>query len=411
MPAFNSYPKLATVSGDEVLVVADRSGVQTLNVTASQVAGAPANAPASGAFYADAGARISRYGDRMFIGAASSYPAETSREVTPQDWLSTVMATTSIGPWAMQCAQGASLARFGSSGFVTGSRTSDATAASSALGFIPSSIGMASWGVADDTTNPTTATAYAYYGECWRMSGVDYQPSFGMELEAVNLGGDASGQSTPFHPNCGGGTYGIQLGAGGGQTSGSSDAEAGIVFVKNPSSFKTGMIFGSGSLSGTDGTDSGYGAAISMARNHGIQWQTPETVDNVQGVNTGGMIYSTVETAASGSRIQFLDSVLAFENATGNAVFTVGISDTVTNSLQAQAGAGTQAAGIYVQEGEGGSPNLGLYPGTDGELQITSPVSGAGAALPATAGGGFLHININGTDYRLPLMTVDQAGS
>ncbi|AQS89392.1 hypothetical protein AA101099_1533 [Neoasaia chiangmaiensis NBRC 101099] len=410
MPAFNSYPRLVSVSGDEVLVVADASGVQTLNVTLSDVAGAPAISAPSGAFYADEGGKIDRRGDRLFVGAASEYPAERSRDVTPQDWLSTLMAGTSIGPWAMQNAQSASLARYGTSGFVAGSRTSDARTASAMLGYVPSSIGIASWGVADETANPTTVTAYAFYGEGWRLAGVDYQPTFCMELEAVNFGGGAPGSSTPYHPNCGGGTYGIQLGAGGGQTSGTADAEAGIVFVNNPDAFRTGIIFGADALSGTDGTDAGYGAAISMARNHGIQWQTPETEQNVQGIRTGAMVYSTVSSADAGSRIQFLDNVLAVEDAQGNAVFTVGINENPTNTLQVQAGTGQQAAGLYVQAGAEGSANLGLYPAAGGALQMSSPVSNAGGAIAGTAGGGFLHININGSEFRIPLLLPTQAG-
>jgi len=411
MPAFNSYPRLVSVTGDEVLVVADSSGVQTLNVTASQIAGAPSISPPSGAFYADEGARISRIGDRLFVGGASDYAAQRSRAALPHDWLSGLMATTTIGPWAMQNAQAASLSRFGTTGFVGASRTSDAQQADDMLGYVPSSIGLAAWGVADDTTNPTTTNAYAFYGEGWRMPGVNYQPTFCMELEAVNLGGDAAGQSTPYHPNCGGGTYGVQLGAGGGQTSGTSNSEAGIVFVANPNSFKAGIIFGSKSLAGTDGTDSGYGTAIALARNHGIQWATPETTDNVQGAHTGAMIYATVSTASSGSRIQFLDNVVAVENTVGNAVFSVGVSSQPDNTLQVQAGSGTQAAGIYVQSGQEGSPNLGLYPSLGGELQITSPISVAGGGLPAVAGGGFLHLNINGNDFRIPLFSPAQIES
>lgn len=410
MPAFNNYPKRGTVRGDEVLVVADSSGIQTLNVTASQLAGAPAVSPATGEFYVDDGAKVSRFGDRLFVGAAVDYPAQSSRDVTPQDWLSGLMAETSIGPWAMQTAQSASLARFGTTAFVGASRTSDSQSAGSMMGFVPSSIGIGAWGVADATENPTSTTAYAYYGEGWRLAGVNYQPTFCMELEAVNLGGPASGMSTPYHPNCGGGTYAIQLGAGGGQTSGTSDAEAGIVFVSNPNAFKTGIIFGASSLTGTEGSDSGYGTAISMSKGHGIQWQTPETVQNVQGASTGAMIYSTVETSTKGSRIQFLDDVLAIEDAAGNAVFSVGINENPTNVLQVQAGSGQQAAGIYVQGGLGGSQNLGLYPGLGGEIQMTSPVSGLAGAVPTTASGGFLHININGQDYRIPLFEATQVG-
>ncbi|WP_249202299.1 hypothetical protein [Gluconobacter kondonii] len=81
-----------------------------------------------------------------------------------------------------------------------------------------------------------------------------------------------------------------------------------------------------------------------------------------------------------------------------------------TNALQVQAGAGTQAAGLYVQEGTGGSGNLGLFPASGGELQITSPVTGTGGTMPTVANGGFLHINVNGADYRIPLMAPDQVG-
>lgn len=411
MPKFNSYFPIPSVEGSEVLVIATPDGIETLNATASQIAGAPANSPASGEFFADEGAKISRFGDRFFVGAASDYPALNTRDIKRQDWLSTIMATTSIGPWALENAQSASLSRFGCSGFVAGSRTSDALKWRDKLGHIPSSIGVASWGISDDVTNPTTTTSYAYYGEAWRMPGVNYQPSFGMELEAVNLGGPAHGVSTPFHPNCGGGTYAIQIGAGGGQTEGTADCEAGIVFVSNPNSWKTGILFSHTALSGTNGDDSGYGNAISMARNQGLEWRTPETRENVRGLDAGAMLFSTVSQKHRGQRVQFSDDGMLVTNTAGQLLFSISPHETPTNTLNIQAGSGQAAAGLYVQKGDDGSPNLGLYPAEGGGIQMSSPVSASGSAVPLHAEGGFLHLNVNGTDYRVPLFTLEQVGS
>ncbi|EHH67020.1 hypothetical protein [Gluconobacter morbifer] len=123
------------------------------------------------------------------------------------------------------------------------------------------------------------------------------------------------------------------------------------------------------------------------------------------GGNVGAFIRSTVTEHASGVRQEFVDDGILFSNIEGATLFSVASSENPTNMLQVQAGTGTQAAGLYVQAGQDGSTNLGLFPGAGGELQITSPVSNAGGALPATADGGFLHININGADYRIPLVS------
>lgn len=142
-----------------------------------------------------------------------------------------------------------------------------------------------------------------------------------MELEVVNHGGPAHGVSTPYHPNCGGGTYAIQIGAGGGQTEGTTDGEAGIVFVSNPDSWKTGILFSNTSLAGTNGDDGGYGNAISMARNQGIEWRTPEKREQVQGLDAGAMLFSTVAKTVNGQRLQFSDDGLLVTNVAGNLLF------------------------------------------------------------------------------------------
>jgi len=412
MARINGYVQASTpLSGDEQLVIVSPDGTKTFTGRTDDIAALSVETAASGQFYSDKGAKVRRTGDRFFVGAATDNLAQQNRTAGTNDWLSRLMSTTSIGAWPVWGAQMAALTRFGSIGLLGASHTNPASGNEGTLGYVPSSIGVAAWGVADDTANPTSATAYAFYGEGWRMPGVNYQPTFCMELEAVNLGGAASGQSTPFHPNAGGGTYGIQIGAGGGQTSGTSDAEAGIVFVNNPSAFKTGIIFSATALTGTNGSDSGFATAVAMSRNHGIIWSTPETVENVQGANSGAMIYSTVSTAALGARIQFLDSVVAFSNASGTPIFTIGTNQNPNNTLQVQAGSGQQAAGIYVQEGPSGSPNLGLYPADGGELQIASPTVAGGSSLTNNpVPDQWMHINVNGQDLRIPLFTPAQAG-
>lgn len=366
---------------------------------------------ASGEFYAEEGALIAHIPDRLLVGAASDSTASKDRTAASGDeWLSSVMQTTPIGPWPVYGAQMASLARYGTTGVLGASNTKNAVEAEEMLGYLPSSIGVASWGVADATQNPTNATAYAYYGEAWRMPGVNYQPTFAMELEAVNLGGSSYGETTPFHPNTGGGVYGIQLGSGGGQSSGASDAEAAITLVDNPTKWKHGLVFGATALAGTNGEDTGFGSAVVMASRQGIEWRTPETVQNVKGNNAGALLFSSVTNSAKGSRIEFSDYGLLVENSDGHLLFSVQPASAPASTLQVQAGSGAQAPGLYVEQSPGGSANLGLYPASGGELQVQSPVSGEGNSTPSTAPGGFMHINVNGQDWRIPLYSPAQAG-
>jgi hypothetical protein len=367
---------------------------------------------ASGHFYADLGAAVTRYGDRLFVGAATDDQAKTDRTQTT-DWLSTAMAATSIGGYAVWGATTASLSRFGTIGILGGSRSSDASANAAMLTYTPSSIGIASWAIDDDSATPRSTTAYAYYGEAWRLAGVSYQPSFAMELEGVEFGALHTGIANPYHPNVGGGVSTLQLGSGGGQTSGTVDIASYISTVSNPSRAQMGIVFGATSLTGTNGTagDTCYGSAIALARNQGIEWHTPEVVSGVQGGNVGLFIRSTVAAAVNGLRLEAQETGFVISNAAGQLLFSVNTTATPTNTLYVQAGSGTGAAGLYVAEGSGGSPNLGLYPASGGELQIQSNALAPGNTLPGgIQPSGWLKININGADVRIPYFTPTQAG-
>ncbi|NHO33338.1 hypothetical protein [Acetobacter fallax] len=409
------YDLLASLTGDETFYVVDENGRSRRAKTGS-ISGAAAQFASTGKFYSDQGATVARYGDRLFVGSATANDGAADRDNRPTDWLTSEMAATSIGGWAIWRSTLAALSTIGASAVAAGSRTSDAVSNAAALGSMPSSIGVSSWGIADSTQNPTDATAYAFYGEAWRMAGVNYQPTFGMELEAVNLGGDASGMTTPYHVNCGGGVYGIQLGSGGGQTSGTSDAEAALTFVSNPSRWKYGLMFAAGSLTGTDGTDSGYGSAIVMAARQGLSWSTPETVENVQGASTGAMVWSSVAAAANGQRIEFSDNGLLFENSTGHLLFSVLPMADPNATLQVQAGTEQQAAGLYVNEGNNGSPNMLLSCATGGNFMLQGEMVAANTATPFTAAPayGWLQAGVlvggSWVQGRIPVFSADQAG-
>jgi hypothetical protein len=359
------------------------------------------------------GAAVTRYGDRLFVGAATDDQAKADRTQTT-DWLSATMAATGVGAYAVWGATTASISRFGTMGLLGASRTSDALANTTMLGYTPSSIGIASWAIDDDASTPRTTTAYAYYGEAWRLAGVTYQPSFAMELEGVEFGAAHVGIANPYHPNVGGGVSVVQLGSGGGQSAGAiTDIASFISTVSNPARAQVGIVFGATSLTGTSGTagDTGYGSAISLARNQGIEWHTPETVSGNQGVNTGLFIRSTVAVGTNGTRIEAQDTGVVISNSAGQLLFAVDTNATPTNTLSVQAGSGSGAAGLYVSEGASGSPNLGLYPATGGELQISSNFLSPGNTLPGgIQPSGWLKININGSDVRIPYFTPTQAG-
>ena len=375
------------------------------------------NLPASGQFYADRGAAVNRAADRLLVGAAADNAGRADRDVQPRDWLSNVMGQAPNGAWATWGATSATISRYGTIAHLSASRTSDARNSAAMLGYTPASIGQMSVVINDDTAQPTTTTAWGTYVEAWRMPGVDYQPTFCTELQAINFGGPSYGASTPYHINTGGGTYCVQFGAGGGQatytdaagvTHTLADAECPWTVTANHARFRTGPVFAADSIAGTDGLDNGYAAAFLFGRNQALEWRTPEGQDGTAGVQGGAFIRSTVAQSANQCRQTFTDYGFELSNRDGRALW---LSKTVadpTNIVRYEPGTGTQAAGFYAMGGTGGSQNLGLFCGDGGELQIASAAHTGSS--PSGAPVLWLHVNVNGTDYRLPLYTPAQAG-
>ncbi|HVB67981.1 MAG TPA: hypothetical protein VNE67_09020 [Acetobacteraceae bacterium] len=363
----------------------------------------------SGQFYQDRGATVHRMADRLFVGAAVLNGATSSRPTG--DWLSAMMAAApfTVGPWPVFAAQTVSMAQFGGIGLMGASRASDAVASAALLGYVPASIGVAASGVNDNLQNPTSANAWGFYGEGIRMPGVNYLPTFAAEFEAVNLGSPGGvGIASSYNPDIGGGTFALWLGSGGGNST-SATATSAITIIPNPATFQNGIVIAANALNGTNGsaTDAGIGNAIVLGRNQAIVWNTPDSPGGPGSTGIGFFIRSAVSAQASGMRIEATDGGLFVENGNGNLLLNVPQVAAPNTYIQLLAGSGGQAAGIYA---EGAVPGIGIFPAAGGEIITTAPVSSPAGAVPATAGYGFAHININGEDWRLAGFTPAQVG-
>jgi hypothetical protein len=322
--------------------------------------------PATGQFYVDSGAHVTR----------------------PRDWLSDITI------WPVYSAQAASLSRVGATGFVGGSRTSDAKANATALGYTPSSIGVGGFGFSDDTTSPTATTSWGFYGEGWRLAGVNYSLSFSMELDSVNMGPNING-SNPYHQNTGGGTYGIQLGSGASQVT-SSNAETGITFVSNPSKWNNGIVFGATSLAGTDGSigDTGFGTAIAMSRNQGVTWFAPNGL-------MAAFIYSTVTDPTLGNSIVHANSAIVFQaSGTGE-----------TMAIQNSGNLIMPTAGAYIEMGSysgTSAPGIDFHSSGNGDFDSRMVATGGNSGV---SGQGTLDFYAGSVAFHGPVTVLYGSGS
>lgn len=343
-------------------------------VPASSLGGGGGGATSpSGHFYADDGAVVVHTYDRELVGDAGKNPGLRNRNATPTDKLSAFMATTSLGAWPIWGSQFAAGAVYGNLAITGYSFTADAKANAAALGYpppaTPASIGIAGFAVNNDTSSPTTTTAWAGYFHATRQPGVSYQPTFGIEVEVVNRGGAVIGTTTPYHINNGGGTYCVQLGSGGGDSA-ATDSGAALTFVDNPSKHELGLCFKSTSLAGTDGSigSTGFGAAVVMARRQGLLWYAPDA-------QPAAFHLSSVTDHTKGNRIEHTDNVLLFEDA--NGAETLGINND-GSAILPRAGANLSlgnpgvASTVFVDFNTSGFPR-----DYDVRLQATVGASGA----------------------------------
>jgi hypothetical protein len=254
----------------------------------------------SGQVFQNFGARVNRIRDRLLIADAAvndaNYPNVT------KDWLSTFQVAAGLSNGAVVSAQAAVL---------SGLSTSFSTAllgGSQSLGSVSagaSCIGVQGYAINNNASLATSG--WAFYGEAHKTTAAS-AGAYGMELDTRTI--FASMSPTPYQQ---GTVVGLQLASGAGlSATGQFDASAAIQIESNPMKFKAGIVFGSTSITGTDGV-TGSGVAIAFAKGHSMMWY-----------NSGGQqtsqIQCTVATSSNAMDLFFADAGITLTNTAGAAM-------------------------------------------------------------------------------------------
>jgi hypothetical protein len=184
-------------------------------------------------------------------------------------------------------------------------------------------------------------------------------PTQGMEIDIANLGTTTYVYPASLSPV--GLTTALWLGAGGeitgttGDTTGTASCAIGILRndQKNRSTvnFDKGIVFGSTSINGTDGT-SGSGIAIAMSSCHSIGWY--DTSNHLVGA-----VSCNIQTYTNAQHMQITDSGTCFTNiADSKIAFRIGALANVANRILVSPCITAQAPTIAT---EGDDTNIDLY--------------------------------------------------
>lgn len=269
----------------------------------------------SAQIYQEFGAVVERSADRFFAGDAAKNNGKN--ETIQADWLTTYQIAKGRSNGFIQSCQAAILTAQNtdvSNCLVVASKTSNLYDNYNSIGFI----GMA---VADKTTG--TGHAYAGYFEAYREVGVS-GGAYAIEVDTINY---SSYVAIDPYLQLAGQTIGFQLASGGEYSSvGQFDASAGLNIRKNGAKFGIGLIFGSDSIAGTDGTGTGTGVAIALARGHLQQWYSSTG-------NKTCSILGDCATPALSLAQSFVDNQVRWRNVAGKNVLQVSAVASSVNFL------------------------------------------------------------------------------
>lgn len=340
--------------------------------------------PSTGFHFAQNGAKVRRFNDRVFIGDATvndgAFPNVT------KDWFSTFQVATGYGSGTLVGAVAASLTgndRDSNNAVLGAARSSQFIAAGA------TAIGVSGFGINNNTGFATYA--YGGYFEAHRTNAAAGQ-IHGVEIDTRTLAD--SGDSNPFGQGlahglqvasgCGvGGSeltasiaaftltvtaaagatgyvlgvgsriYGVgvaantvitALGTGTGGTgtytvnnsqtvasrrmvgTNQYHASAAMYVTHNPVGYSRGIVFGQHSIAGCDGVN-GSGEAIAMAKGHIIRWYAGPTTPT-------GLIYSSNTNTAQSPGLEFADAQLKITAAaTGALCHAFVVDQTAVNAL------------------------------------------------------------------------------
>ncbi len=422
--------------------VASNAAIQSTKISFNQ--------PTSNQFFAQDGAVINRFNDRLFLGGATA--ADGKYPPVASDWFNTYEA--SLG-YTNSVPQGMLFAS-------TSNSVSSLVAASFAAQTLhtasagASGIGVESFAINNNATLSTNA--WAFYGEAHRVNGtvgsvygaefdvfnkassitpnpysqgnvIGLQLAAGAGVQGADLTASISGTTLTvtactnivgYQIQVGSIIYGVGVTAGtvvtalGTGTGGTGtytvnnsqtvasehmvatsqyDASAAIQIADNPVKWQTGIVFGATSLVGADGV-TGQAIAIAMAPGHQVIWQNSsgQTLSRVVGTNTNAANETGINFTSSGMQVHGPSGVaLAYFEPTANAV----------NYLNFLAGATGSGCQLTV---DGSDANIDLIFGTKGS---TGFIGVNYAAITASTPSAFSATRIipfkcAGTTYYIP---------
>lgn len=373
-----SSPDAGPLNGDEVVPVS--RGTQLLQTTVSRIAafvlGKPLSQATTGKFWARDGASINRQNDRVLVGAATVNSGDPNG-VGTQDWMEQLRAySTSIS-------QHASISTIGQIAVAAGSRTSDSHTAGS--------MGCIGYEAIVNNDN-TIQVQYAWgsYLEARRQPNAG--TTTGLEIDTVNLGTEVD--LLPYGTQPTGITPALWL-ASGAEVS-SNPSTAAMVVLNNGATFRHGIVMRSGALKGDD---SGPASAISLARNHQVEWYDG-------GNRLTGFIRSDAATHAQPCGIVFSDGSIRFTNAGGYPIGAVINAPSSVNYPQMGASTAGQAV-VFSANGSDANVDVMIAPKGAGVLSLSygAPAASAPSGFSATrriavkVGGEVLYIPASATPW------------
>ncbi len=344
----------------------------SLNIT--PISSGVVNQLPTGFQFANQGAKVNRFNDRILLGGATANDGDTPP--SNLDWLSAFQVSVGVSAGAPNYA--ALVSETGTNanssvGIIGASRSLNSTSAGT------STIGIEAYALNNNATLSTNA--WAYYGEAHRTSGT-VGSVYGMELDTRST--VATITPTPYAQ---GNVVGLQLASGAGLSAfGQVDASSAISIQANPKKFKTGILFGATSITGTDGV-TGSGPAIVMAKGHSQLWY------NAAGNQTSAII-GDVATANLSTRLQFNDNGASVTDYQGNPItVTVGSTTPIADYLFFQGGTSGSNAVTLAAGGTDANISINLVPKGSGVVTGSFSGNAATATKLATAR------NINGVAF------------
>lgn len=337
--------------------------------------GTPITLPGNSSFYAPS-AVISRLRDRVFVGDAV---LNNGTSVASQpDWLTTYQIAKGRTYGYVQTSQ-MSVLNSSAGGdslttLVVGAQSTGRTGSASQV------IAVTGMGVNNSSGNVGASQnqAWAGYFEAFRDTGTAGNGgAYGIEIDTMNYV-SAAAVTDPYGQS-GDQTVGVQMASGGGFSGTLYPTTVGVNFQNNNASFDKGIVFGSTSITGANGT-TGTGVAIAFGRGHTIQWY------GSAGVTTSSIL-STGTVTASAIQQLFSDNTATFNNASGKSILKVlGVASGVN---------GLQVLGATT----GNSPALQAI-GDDTNVSVQVTAKGTGSILlnnPVTVTGVLAATGLTGT--------------